>query len=650
MFSRHDAGSAIAALIASGQLSVSSHPEALQRYAEEGRKILAALLVAVQGASKDDQLKALSDSLREPEAQLHVGTLHHVDPAALTQLEADLRAASVGVGDTNHFAKRVRQAANHAGDAIAEEQARQEAARRERKRRQGANAGAAAGMLTLIEGDKENAEVFAILADALATHPELYVRGGAYVSVKQSPAPVGRSPLPPRAEVLSYGQAVRCICDRIRFVQSDDPDAPPCPPWAWAITPVMGEANPKGRPLEAIVSCPTLRPDGSILDTPGYDEVTGVLYLPPPGSDPLRLSIPNPGPNFENAAKALGTLTDLVDDFCFENAQAQSVWLAFVLTLVSRYATQGLKPMTAIDATTPGSGKSLLLDLACLIANGRKMERFPEVRDDEAFGKKITAKLIEGADLLLLDNLKRPLGGANLDQLLTGESWTDRILNASRTGSWWNTIIFAATGNNLQLSDQDMLRRVMVGRLVPDTERPQGRSFRITNIERHVQQHQALYLSAAITIVRSYILEGQPGDHPRLGSFQEWSDLIRGALLWLGCADPWAERSDLDPSTDQLRRLLASWAECFGVGTKMKLSDVRRRFTDRNADLETSETLLEFWTIANELDLLKGNHPDTGRLGRYLRSHRDKWVAGRVFRADTGGRVALWRVEEKPKG
>ena len=49
------------------------------------------------------------------------------------------------------------------------------------------------------------------------------------------------------------------------------------------------------RPLRAVISTPTLRPDGSILDQPGYDAETALFY------DPCGLKYPtvpdSPSPN-----------------------------------------------------------------------------------------------------------------------------------------------------------------------------------------------------------------------------------------------------------------------------------------------------------------------------------------------------------------
>jgi hypothetical protein len=42
----------------------------------------------------------------------------------------------------------------------------------------------------------------------------------------------------------------------------------------------------------------------------------------------------------------------------------------------------------------------------------------------------------------------------------------------------------------------------------------------------------------ADAIMRAYIEAGKPGKLPKLASFDAWSDSIRSALVWLGCADP----------------------------------------------------------------------------------------------------------------
>jgi hypothetical protein len=73
--------------------------------------------------------------------------------------------------------------------------------------------------------------------------------------------------------------------------------------------------------LTGIINAPTLRPDGSILATPGYDPATGLLFdpcgatFPPIPEQPTQLQ----------ACEALGVLYDLIADFPFIGDADRSV-------------------------------------------------------------------------------------------------------------------------------------------------------------------------------------------------------------------------------------------------------------------------------------------------------------------------------------
>jgi putative DNA primase/helicase len=65
------------------------------------------------------------------------------------------------------------------------------------------------------------------------------------------------------------------------------------------------------------------------------------------------------------------------------------------------------------------------------------------------------------------------------------------------------------------------------------------------------------YVAAALTVVRAYIVAGKPGKLPPLASFEEWSDLVRSALVWLGLPDPVETSEDArddDPELIALRQ------------------------------------------------------------------------------------------------
>jgi hypothetical protein len=107
------------------------------------------------------------------------------------------------------------------------------------------------------------------------------------------------------------------------------------------------------RYLHGIVTAPTLRVDGTVLDRPGYDEATGLLFNPPSGVD--FPAIPD-NPTREDALAWLKILKDLLGTFPFETPADFSVALSAILTAVIR-RTLKTAPMHTFSAPRRGSGK-----------------------------------------------------------------------------------------------------------------------------------------------------------------------------------------------------------------------------------------------------------------------------------------------------
>src|SRR5262249_42722346 len=77
-------------------------------------------------------------------------------------------------------------------------------------------------------------------------------------------------------------------------------------------------------------------------------------------------------------------------------------------------------------------------------------------------------------------------------------------------------------------------------------------------------------VSAALTLLRAYWEAGLPPQPLEpYGSFEEWSDLIRSALVWAGAADPCTGREGLEAASDETfeahAELLAAWHSCYGA-------------------------------------------------------------------------------------
>jgi hypothetical protein len=113
-------------------------------------------------------------------------------------------------------------------------------------------------------------------------------------------------------------------------------------------------------------------------------------------------------------------------------------------------------------------------------------------------------------------------------------------------------VLAMATRNNLRI-DGDMTRRVLICRIDPETERPELRKF--ANDPLADAKAGRPRLVGAASSCFGPISPPPQADHP-LGSYEDWSDLVRSTLMWLGEADPveTMERAmETDPRLDEKR-------------------------------------------------------------------------------------------------
>jgi hypothetical protein len=142
--------------------------------------------------------------------------------------------------------------------------------------------------------------------------------------------------------------------------------------------------------------------------------------------------------------------------------------LALLLTPMLRSAIAGPVPLALIDAPQAGTGKSLLTQVLALIATGRSAAMMTVPAGDEETRKKITASLLSGTSLILLDNVAAPLLAGSLAAALTTETWSDRLLGQSAMVTLPQKVTWVATGNNIALGG-DLARRCYWVRLDAQT-------------------------------------------------------------------------------------------------------------------------------------------------------------------------------------
>lgn len=295
------------------------------------------------------------------------------------------------------------------------------------------------------------------------------------------------------------------------------------------------------RILEGVTEAPVMRRDGTIIETPGYDAATGIIYRPISEYLPVAEA-----PSRDDAVAACRLLAEVVEDFPFAGSEHRSAWLACLLTFFARDAIEGCTPLHLIEAAERGTGKSLLAEVTGEIALGRTLAVMPQVEDGEEARKRMLSLALSGLRAVLLDNVTR-IGGPVMDAALTSTIWRDRILGVSREVTAPLRPVWMATGNNVELRG-DIVRRVNFIRLEADTDTPDARTgFRHDPLIPWIREGRPELVRACLTILRAYAVAGRPRVEMRpWGRYEEWSDHVRAPLIWAGLPDPCLTRDMLE--------------------------------------------------------------------------------------------------------
>jgi hypothetical protein len=450
------------------------------------------------------------------------------------------------------------------------------------------------------------------------------------------------------------------VCEFYRLRKKEDEDgnvttteAPEDAPSAIARA-VLAKHGSRGfARLVGVVTAPTLRPDGSILDKPGHDAESGLFYW----SDLTRQPVISASVTPAEALQALRVLWQPFRLFPLVDDVARGVALHGLLTAAIR-ASLPTAPGIGFDAPAAGSGKTLLARCIGILATGTDPAILPPADNDEETRKRLFAALREGHRVILWDNVREPLGNAALDSFLTAATFADRILGSSETASLPNRAMFIATGNNLRLSS-DTCRRVLLARIDAETETPYTRDFSFDPAT-DISEHRTRYVVAALSIIRAYITAGRPkAAKGRTASFETWDDLVRQPLCWLAGLvrehntrhpddllptfdDPMKAAAlafEADPETAKHGALLEAWHQTFGTSPTTAAQAIKRAaaaFGDESTPL--GDALDE---IAGQ-----GGRVNVRIAGRWLDKMQGRIVAGKLFvRGARGAAGQLWSVK-----
>ncbi len=320
--------------------------------------------------------------------------------------------------------------------------------------------------------------------------------------------------------------------------------------------------------LEAIVEFPVFRPDGTLLDQPGYDQATRLFYAPTPGLD--LPPIPE-HPTLEQIVDAIGLIDEAIGEFPYQDTASHANAYGLLLTPIIRQSISGHVPIALLDAPRPGTGKSLLAETVAMIATGRKAAMIAAPYDDDnEWRKRIASTLADGATIIVIDNVHGRLQSAALDLALTSHTMQERILGQSKNGMYAQRATWIATGNNIQLGG-DMPRRSYWIRMDAHTAKPWQRGGFTHNLEEWVPAHRGALIAALLTLARAWYAAGRPAPEkplPRMGSFQAWVETVGGILHLVGLTNFLDNLDDLyaqaDTDTTQWAAFLHAWRETYG--------------------------------------------------------------------------------------
>ena len=396
---------------------------------------------------------------------------------------------------------------------------------------------------------------------------------------------------------------------------------------------------------------PTLRPDGSLLDTEGYDPDTG-LYLafggeqyPPIPSTPSRAV----------GRRALTTLAEPLVDFPFAEPWHRSAALALMLTAVCRPMIEGPVPMGGITAPIQGAGKGNLAKVIAIIGTGRECAFWPQPTNEEEERKRLLAIGLQGDSIVCIDNITKAFGSGTFAGVLTSLVWKDRILGVSENAEVPLRCLWLATGNNLTYVG-DMARRVLPVVIDPKMERPEERTaFTYPDLLRHVREHRAPLVVAALTVMLAYARAGYPTQKPETyGSFERWYERICGALMWLGEPDPCEGRKALQAEVEDellsFRQLVLCWEACYHatLSTPRTLKQVAFDITHNAA--KPPDPPNEWNDLREALGAFDahtdGQHLDTRPAGYALRKYQGRVIARKRFISSSHTKSGIpWHIQ-----
>ena len=368
-----------------------------------------------------------------------------------------------------------------------------------------------------------------------------------------------------------------------------------------------------------------------ILPVPIPRLINGELKFPRKGYDPEFMSfVPENAPGIEEMpledAKDF-LLNQVYGEFAFKSPQDRVNAIAHLLTpfcrgLFSRETVRS--PLFMYLANREGAGKDYAGGIVTTTHEGEAAEDPPVTKaenvSDEEFRKKILAAFRMGRSLIHSSNNKGYLNSAELEALITKETYRDRQLGGNILLEFPNILTISLSANVGLTYPADLQRRAIFINLFLDLEDPNTRIFKNPDLHGWVKEHRADVLSALYALVKNWVDKGMPKSKQPLASFPEWQAVVGGILEAAGIGTP-LQNDTLnaiggDEETNSMRQLYAAAYEAWGQEWVPKAKIF--------SELQNPDS--EFFGLFSYLDWERHSESAKMRMGKLLSKY-----AGRIF-------------------
>jgi hypothetical protein len=221
--------------------------------------------------------------------------------------------------------------------------------------------------------------------------------------------------------------------------------------------------------LEDILYGPGITPDGHVIDKPGYDDDTRMLYAPIEGEN---ITVPE-FVSRDEALKSLDFLRDVYKEFFFYDGDdtdseglSLSVALAATITPFVRPFIE-IAPLFVFTSTDAACGKSLLCEAIALIGAHETINALQinfGKGDEQVIMRQLIGHATQKHKVIRIDNANGIIGSNVLCEAITSPIISGPVLYSQAQGQFKNKMTVLLTGRNTKFKD-DLDARTNVCRL-----------------------------------------------------------------------------------------------------------------------------------------------------------------------------------------